>query len=58
MLRVHDLGGVSLYVLVLILAGSGASALYNTLAVAAPLTLPLGLPTIIVFAVLLARNTR
>ena len=37
---------------------SGAGALYNVLAIAAPLIMPLGLPLIALFAWLIARNPR
>ena len=42
----------------IILAISGAGALYNVLAVAAPLITPLGLPLIVLFAWVIARNPR
>lgn len=54
----HDLSELPLHIFVLVLALMGAAALYNFLAIAGLLILPLGLPAIALFAVLIARTTR
>lgn len=57
-LTFHDLTEVPIPIVILILAISSAGALYNVLAIAAPLILPLGLPMIALFAILIAQNPR
>jgi hypothetical protein len=57
-LTFHRLSEIPLKIAILILGISGAGALYNVLAIAAPLILPLGLPATILFAVLIARRPR
>jgi hypothetical protein len=57
-LTYHRLSEIPIKIAILILGISGAGALYNVLAIAAPLILPLGLPLVLVFAALLARGPR
>jgi hypothetical protein len=57
-LTFHRLNEVPLKIALLILGISGAGALYNVLAIAAPLILPLGLPAVVLFAILIARRPR
>lgn len=54
----HRLSEIPIRVSLIILGISGAGALYNLLAIAAPLILPLGVPVIALFAVLIARTPR
>jgi hypothetical protein len=54
----HRLSEIPIRISLIILGISGAGALYNVLAVAAPLTPPLGAPVIALFAVLIARVPR
>ena len=54
----HRLSEIPLRIALIILAVSSASALYNVLAIAAPLIMPLGLPLIALFAWLIARSPR
>ena len=54
----HDFSEIPIPMALIILGISGAGALYNVLAIAAPLIMPLGLPMIALFAVLIAKNPR
>jgi hypothetical protein len=57
-LTFHDLSEVPIRIAIDILGYSTAGALHGVLAIAAPLTLPLGLPLIALFAILIAKNPR
>ncbi len=57
-LRHHHLSEIPLKIAFLVVALSTAGELYTVLSAAAPLTLPLGLPAVAVFAVLIARPPR
>jgi hypothetical protein len=54
----HDFSEIPIPIALIILGISGVGALYNVLAIAAPLIMPLGLPLIALFAVLIAKNPR
>lgn len=54
----HRLSEIPIRVSLIILGISGAGAMYNVLAIAAPLILPLGGPVIALFTVLIARTPR
>jgi hypothetical protein len=54
----HPMAELPLHIVLLILLIVSTGALYGFLAIAAPLILPLGLPLIAAFAVLMARRPR
>ena len=54
----HRLSEIPIRISLIILAVSGAGALYNVLAIAAPVIMPLGLPLIALFAWLIAKSPR
>jgi hypothetical protein len=54
----HDILQVPIKISLLILGISGAGALYNILAIAAPMMLPLALPLVALFALAIARKPR
>ncbi len=57
-LTFHDLSEVPIPIAIVILGYTSAGALHSVLAIAAPLILPLGLPMIALFAILIAKNPR
>ena len=54
----HRLSEIPTGIAILILGISGLGATYNVLAFAAPLMLPLALPAVALFAILIARTPR
>ena len=54
----HSLSEFPIHVSLIILGISGAGTTYSMLSIAAPIILPLGLPVIALFAVLIARTPR
>ena len=54
----HRLSEIPIRISLIILGISGAGTMYNMLAVAAPIIVPLGLPMIVLFALLIARTPR
>ena len=54
----HRLSEIPIRMTLIILAISGAGTVYSMLAIAAPIILPLGVPLIALFAVLIARRPR
>ena len=54
----HRLSEIPIRILLIILAISGASETYNVLSIAAPLILPLGVPAILLFALLISGKPR
>jgi hypothetical protein len=54
----HRLSEIPIRISLIILGISGAGTMYTMLAVAAPIIVPLGLPMIVLFALLIARTPR
>ena len=54
----HRLSEIPIGISIIILAISGAGEAYNVFSIAAPLILPVGLPAIVLFALLIAGRPR